>query len=159
VVGGLSIGAVGLLFLPAMEPGGLVEPIGFQIAVREWHALVLVAVLGVVTALVCIRLFAGGHWGGGLVLALDLIFLGFISGSDPKSGDHLFTYLLAASLTIGWLQWVARDLEDAIVEWLAYGSIAGVLVSFALMGVGERILLTCLLAGINLLYYGYFRGD
>jgi hypothetical protein len=158
-IGILSLAAVLLLYFPALSPQGLNVPISFQIAAKQWHALTLVAALGLIAVMFCYRLFASGNWGGGLVLAADLVFLGLISGTDPKSADHLFVYLCAAAVTIAWLYWVAIFEEDNKLEWLSYGAMAGVLVSFMLMGIGERILLTCLLAGINLLYYGYFTHE
>ena len=158
IIGALSACAGLLLFVPTAAHG-LAEPISFQIARREWHALALMGLLFLIAVLVGSRLFASGHWGGGAILAVDVVCLAYISKSDPKSDNHIFTYLASAAITIVWLHWVARDLEDSILEWLAYGAIGGVFVSFAMMGIGERILLACLLGGINLLYYGYFRGD
>jgi hypothetical protein len=158
-IGGLSLATLLLLYFPVLIPNGLNTPISFQIAAREWHALSLVASLGLIAVMFCYRLFASGNWGGGFVLSADLVFLGLISGTDPKSADHLFVYICAAVVTIAWLYWVAIFEEDNKLEWLSYGAMAGVLVSFMLMGIGERILLTCLLAGINLLYYGYFAHD
>jgi len=151
----LSLAAFSFAMLP-LRTGELNVPISIHLAEREWHAWAMVVSFWVILAILARSLARSERWISAGALVVEMVGLMLVGLTDPRSLDHLFVFIVTAVVAVVWLLLLAKDLEDPGMQWMAYGSAAGVLLSAFFMGYGERLLVSCSLAGANLLYYGYF---
>ncbi len=149
--GGLSIVVFILLWLPPT----VTVPLSNQLAQRSLVAWTLFSLLGVLILIKAVIMAKVERPVSMLFLLSVLAGMGYIAMSDPYSLNHLSAFIFLSLALVGWMFWMAHDLDCAHLRWCALGGVIAVGESLVSLGIGERVLVTAAIAFINILYYDH----
>ncbi len=156
VMGVASVAGLVLVWSPWRDPQELQTAISFQLAARDLVAVSLFVFMAFVLLSMAVRLKRAQRTASALLMGLEALALAYLAMSDPLSIDHLVTFVAVALASAGWLVVLALDLEDS---WLGLASLGGVAALFLIpvsMGIGERVLITSCLVGMNVMFFRHF---
>lgn len=154
IYGTLTLVALGLLWIPQTVR----VPISNQLAMGSKVAWALFGICGLLV-LIQAALMAKAERVFSMLFMLGVIMaMGYIATSDPYSLNHLSAFIFVSLALVGWMFWMAHDVDDGYLRLTAIGGVVGIGAAFANLGIGERILMTASLAFINVLYYEHLDG-
>jgi hypothetical protein len=151
VFGFLSLVALGLVWVPWMVS----TPISIQLARGDWLAWIPFVVLMAVILNLAFALTRSKQGLSSVFLAVVLVLMGYIGTSDPLSLNHLFAFIALAVALCVWMLWIAHDFDEALLRVCAIAAVLSTFTSFASLGLGERLLISCSLAFVNVLFYDH----
>lgn len=132
-------------------------PISFQLAEGDWVAVSLFAFMGLILLLMAMRLWRAERKPSACLMVFEVAALVFLALSDPESTDHLLMFGAVALTSAGWLVVLALELEDQWLKWAAAFVVGSLFLIPENMGIGERVLITSCLVGINLMFFRHFE--
>lgn len=133
------------------------EAISFQLERGAWHAWALFGSVAFLSLLFMPELARRGRKGSVVVFASCVGLFSLVAMTDPRSTFHLACFVALAFVAVAWLVSMACDYDDRLLYYLAAGAFLSGVISPIAWGLGERLLVLFVLAGINVVHFGYLR--
>jgi len=153
VLGFLTAICVGLIMVP--PEFGYYEPISVQIFAGDRWAWALFYSIGAVLAYTSVRLWKAERPFSATFCGLAAFCLAGVASTYPFSATHFMFFLSVLAMSLGWLWSVQKELEDEKLRICAITATVGTVTCLFSMGIGERVVMLSMLAGINVLFYEF----